>query len=40
MGSAICGEDFRQGPRTWEALGLAELGRADLKTFLREGEVA
>ena len=39
MGSAICGEDFRQGPRTWEALGLAELGRADLKTFLREGEV-
>ncbi len=38
MGSAICGEDFRHGPRTWEALGLAALSRAELRVLLHEGE--
>ncbi|MDE0727211.1 MAG: NAD/NADP octopine/nopaline dehydrogenase family protein [Alphaproteobacteria bacterium] len=38
MGSAICGEDFRLGPRTWETLGLAGYSAADLQTMLREGE--
>ena len=40
QGSAICGEDFRQGPRTWEALGLAGLGRAELQSMLRDGETS
>ncbi len=38
MGSAICGEDFRQSPRSWEALGLAGLSRVDLQIMLTEGE--
>ena len=38
MGSAICGEDFRQGRRTWEALGLAGLSREGLQAMLSEGE--
>ncbi|MDA1100799.1 MAG: NAD/NADP octopine/nopaline dehydrogenase family protein [Proteobacteria bacterium] len=38
MGSVICGEDFRHGPRTWEAMGLAELNRAELRALLQEGE--
>ncbi|MBT7759445.1 MAG: glycerol-3-phosphate dehydrogenase, partial [Rhodospirillaceae bacterium] len=38
MGSAICGEDFLQGPRTWKALGLDRLDRAELAAMLHEGE--
>ncbi len=38
MGSAICSEDFRHGPRTWEALGLAEMGGEELREMLNEGE--
>lgn len=38
LGSAICGEDFRQGPRTWEALGLDKLNRVELKIMLQNGE--
>jgi opine dehydrogenase len=40
MGAAICGEDFRHGPRTWEALGLDAFSRDELRTMLDEGEGA
>ena len=37
LGSAVCGEDFRAGPRTLEALGLADLPPAALRELLHEG---
>ena len=37
MGSAICGEDFRAGPRTFEALGLASVDRSAVTKMLNEG---
>ncbi|HSD40500.1 MAG TPA: NAD/NADP octopine/nopaline dehydrogenase family protein [Burkholderiales bacterium] len=37
LGSAVCGTDFRNGPRTLEALGLASLGRAAMRRLLDEG---
>ncbi|MBW7961200.1 NAD/NADP-dependent octopine/nopaline dehydrogenase family protein [Bradyrhizobium sp. BR 10261] len=37
IGGAICGEDFTQGGRTLETLGLGKLHRAELQTLLREG---
>ena len=37
MGSAICGDDFRSGTRTWEGLGLATLDRAQLEQLLHDG---
>ena len=37
MGSAVCGEDFRQTGRTFESLGLAGLDRDALRTLLDEG---
>ena len=37
IGSAICGEDFAQGGRTLETLGLGKLHKAELQTLLREG---
>ncbi|MEZ5500697.1 MAG: NAD/NADP octopine/nopaline dehydrogenase family protein [Steroidobacteraceae bacterium] len=37
MGSAICGENFRSSPRTWESLGLAGLDRAAIRVLLAEG---
>jgi len=37
IGAAICGEDFRAGPRTFEALGLARLDRAAMRRLLAEG---
>ncbi len=40
MGAAICGEDLRHGPRTWEALGLAGMSQLDLRAMLHEGEGA
>jgi len=39
MGAAICREDFRRGPRTWERLGLAGLDPADLTELLYQGEM-
>jgi len=37
IGSAICGEDFAQGGRTLETLGLGNLGNAELQALLRRG---
>jgi opine dehydrogenase len=37
IGGAICGEDFLQGGRTLESLGLGHLDRDELQTLLREG---
>jgi opine dehydrogenase len=37
LGSAVCGTDFRRGPRTLEALGLAGLDRAGMRRLLDEG---
>jgi opine dehydrogenase len=37
VGSAVCGTDFRAGPRTLEALGLAGLDRAAMRRLLDEG---
>ncbi|WP_439409289.1 NAD/NADP octopine/nopaline dehydrogenase family protein [Bradyrhizobium sp. DASA03076] len=37
IGGAICGEDFTQGGRTLQTLGLGKLHRAELQTLLREG---
>ncbi|MDA9437604.1 glycerol-3-phosphate dehydrogenase [Bradyrhizobium sp. CCBAU 51745] len=37
IGGAICGEDFTQGGRTLETLGLGKLHRSELQTLLREG---
>ena len=37
VGGAICGEDFAQGGRTLKALGLGNLGKAELQTLLRKG---
>lgn len=37
IGGAICGRDFRKGPRTLDALGLAGLSSMELKALLREG---
>ena len=37
MGSAICGEDFRAGERSFEALGLASLDREQLGRLLQDG---
>lgn len=37
IGGAICGEDFAQGGRTLETLGLGKLHKAELQTLLREG---
>lgn len=37
IGGAICGEDFAQGGRTLETLGLGKLHKAELQMLLREG---
>jgi opine dehydrogenase len=37
LGAAVVGEDFRHGPRTLEALGLAKLTRAEMRRLLAEG---
>ena len=37
IGGAICGEDFANGGRTLERLGLGELDREGLQELLREG---
>ncbi|MDH6261578.1 NAD/NADP-dependent octopine/nopaline dehydrogenase family protein [Bradyrhizobium sp. BR13661] len=37
IGGAICGEDFAQGGRTLETLGLGKLHKTELQTLLREG---
>jgi opine dehydrogenase len=37
LGAAVCGADFRRGPRTLEALGLAGLDRAGMRRLLDEG---
>ena len=37
IGGAICVEDFAQGGRTLETLGLGKLHKAELQTLLREG---
>jgi opine dehydrogenase len=37
IGGAICGEDFAQGGRTLETLGLDNLGKAELQALLRRG---
>jgi opine dehydrogenase len=37
LGAAVAGEDFRRGPRTLEALGLATLSRDAMKRLLVEG---
>ena len=37
IGGAICGEDFANGGRTLESLGLGAFSRDELQTFLREG---
>jgi opine dehydrogenase len=37
IGGAICGEDFAQGGRTLETLGLGKLHKAELQTLLCEG---
>ena len=36
-GGAVCGENFAQGGRTLETLGLGKLGKAELQTLLRGG---
>ncbi|MDH3236145.1 MAG: NAD/NADP octopine/nopaline dehydrogenase family protein [Alphaproteobacteria bacterium] len=40
LGSAICGEDFRQTGRTFETMGIAGLDRAALTALLRDGPAA
>ncbi len=37
IGGAICSEDFAQGGRTLETLGLGGLGKTELQTLLRNG---
>ena len=37
IGGAICGEDFAQGGRTLDTLGLGSLSKAELQTLLRNG---
>ena len=37
IGGVICGEDFAQGGRTLETLGLGNLDKAALQTLLRKG---
>ena len=37
IGGAICGDDFAQGGRTLETLGLGRLHKAELQTLLRVG---
>lgn len=37
IGGAICGEDFAQGGRTLETLGVGKLHKAELQMLLREG---
>lgn len=37
IGGAICGEDFSQGGRTLQSLGLGELDKAALQTLLKDG---
>lgn len=37
IGGAVCGENFSQGGRTLETLGLGHLGKAELQTLLRNG---
>jgi opine dehydrogenase len=37
IGSAVCGADFRRGPRTLEALGLDAFDRTAMQRLLREG---
>jgi opine dehydrogenase len=37
IGGAICGEDFTEGGRTLDRLGLGHLDRDELQTLLREG---
>ncbi|MGY3549329.1 opine dehydrogenase [Bradyrhizobium sp. USDA 4472] len=37
IGGAICGDDFAQGGRTLETLGLGKLQKAELQTLLRVG---
>ena len=37
IGGAICGEDFAQGGRTLETLGLGNLGKAEFQALLRRG---
>jgi opine dehydrogenase len=37
IGGAVCGEDFTQGGRTLETLGLGNLRKAELQTLLRNG---
>ena len=37
IGGSICGEDFAQGGRTLDTLGLGGLGKAELQTLLRNG---
>lgn len=39
IASAICGMDLRQGRRTLEALGLADLTRENMAALLAEGEI-
>jgi opine dehydrogenase len=37
VGGAVCGENFEQGGRTLDTLGLGNLGKAELQTLLRKG---
>jgi len=37
LGSAICGEDFRNGPRSFEALGLTQFTPQALQHVLKQG---
>jgi opine dehydrogenase len=37
IGGSICGENFMQGGRTLDTLGLGNLGKAELQTLLRNG---
>ena len=37
IGGAAIGKDFRATGRTWENIGLAGLGRDDLRTLLDDG---
>jgi opine dehydrogenase len=39
LGSAICGRDLRQGPRTLPALGLATTTREQMAILLRDGTI-
>ncbi|WP_418317648.1 NAD/NADP octopine/nopaline dehydrogenase family protein [Piscinibacter sakaiensis] len=38
IAGAILGRDLREGPRSFEALGLAELSRGDLQALLQRGQ--